>query len=290
MLAYYSVAADREFWTEHWGGHTAEELLAVARTSPLTDLIVDALPRTGVVLEAGCGLGQYVLLLRERGWRAVGVDWSAEALAAARRVAAVPLATMAAERAGPAHRRGRRLRLARRGRARSRRSRRHPGRGASRAGAGRRAGDLGAVRERRAPARRARGFAGRAARSRPPAASSTSTRSRAPSCSAALGRHGFRPLAVHPYDPARVLAQAAAAARAVRAGAATARRDRLSAPRRGQRSAPLGAAAGSPVAAGSHASCGVRSTPSRRCACSATCSSSCRRASRQTTRHDLGTL
>jgi SAM-dependent methyltransferase len=94
VLAYYSVAADREFWNEHWGGHTVEELLAIARTSPLTDLIVSALPRTGVVLEAGCGLGQYVLLLRERGWAAIGVDWSRDALASARRVSPAPLAAM----------------------------------------------------------------------------------------------------------------------------------------------------------------------------------------------------
>jgi len=92
MLAYYSATAHADFWTEHWGGHTVAELLAVARRSPLTTLIVDALPPTGVVLEAGCGLGQYVILLRERGWRAAGVDGSVEALAACRRVAAVPLA------------------------------------------------------------------------------------------------------------------------------------------------------------------------------------------------------
>ncbi|MBI1736458.1 MAG: hypothetical protein HYR51_14910, partial [Candidatus Rokubacteria bacterium] len=89
MIAYYSVAAEQEFWSEHWGGHSVDEMLAIARVSPLTDLILDALraapgPR---VLEAGCGLGQYVLLLRERGWRAAGVDWSREALAACRAVA-----------------------------------------------------------------------------------------------------------------------------------------------------------------------------------------------------------
>jgi len=95
VLAYYSVAADREFWSEHWGGQTPEQLFAVARTSPLTDLIVEALPPTGVVLEAGCGLGQYVRLLRERGWTAIGVDWSTDALATARRAWAMPLATMA---------------------------------------------------------------------------------------------------------------------------------------------------------------------------------------------------
>ena len=93
-LAYFSVAAEQEFWSEHWGGHSVEELLAIARTSPLTTLICSALPPGGLVLEAGCGLGQYVLLLRERGWRVVGVDWSQSALQACRRIAAVPLATM----------------------------------------------------------------------------------------------------------------------------------------------------------------------------------------------------
>lgn len=38
------------------------------------------LDRTRCVLEAGCGLGQYVLLLRERGYPAVGADWSFEAV------------------------------------------------------------------------------------------------------------------------------------------------------------------------------------------------------------------
>ncbi|PYO24188.1 MAG: hypothetical protein DMD88_01645 [Candidatus Rokuibacteriota bacterium] len=94
VLAYYSVAARQEFWTEHWGGHSVEELLAVARRSPLTGLITRALPADGVILEAGCGLGQYVLLLREQGWRVAGVDWSVEALAACRRVAPAPLAAM----------------------------------------------------------------------------------------------------------------------------------------------------------------------------------------------------
>jgi SAM-dependent methyltransferase len=92
VLTYYSATAREDFWTEHWGGHTVEELLEVARTSPLTALITASLPSAGLVLEAGCGLGQYVILLRERGWRTAGVDTSLEALAACRHVAAVPLA------------------------------------------------------------------------------------------------------------------------------------------------------------------------------------------------------
>ena len=92
MLAYYSVAAAQEFWNDHWGGQTLDELLTIARRSPLTSLVTRALPASGLVLEAGCGLGQYVVLLRERGWRAVGVDWSVEALATARKTAEAPLA------------------------------------------------------------------------------------------------------------------------------------------------------------------------------------------------------
>jgi hypothetical protein len=45
------------------------------------------------VLEAGCGLGQYVLLLRERGRVAVGADWSLEALRAVARAGA-PVSVM----------------------------------------------------------------------------------------------------------------------------------------------------------------------------------------------------
>ncbi len=92
-LAYYSRAATAEFWSEHWGGQSVEALLRVARISPLTTIIERHLPRGGRVLEAGCGVGQYVLLLRERGWRAVGVDWSMEAMARGARAGA-PLAAM----------------------------------------------------------------------------------------------------------------------------------------------------------------------------------------------------
>ena len=94
-LAYYSRAATEEFWSEHWGGQDVDALLDVARRSPLTALVESGLPRAGVVVEAGCGLGQYVILLRERGHRAVGADWSVDALRRGRaRAAGAPLAAM----------------------------------------------------------------------------------------------------------------------------------------------------------------------------------------------------
>ena len=94
-LAYYSRAATQEFWSEHWAGHDVDGLLRIARASPLTDLIEAALPRSGRVLEAGCGLGQYVILMRERGRAAAGADWSLDALARCRAAApGTPLAVM----------------------------------------------------------------------------------------------------------------------------------------------------------------------------------------------------
>jgi hypothetical protein len=58
MLASYSPTAHRDFWTEHWGGHTVDELLAITAVSPCAS--------------------------------AAGVDGSVAALATARRTAPVP--------------------------------------------------------------------------------------------------------------------------------------------------------------------------------------------------------
>jgi SAM-dependent methyltransferase len=98
-LAYYSRAATQEFWSEHWGHQDVEQLVRIAAASPLTALIEDALPRAGPILEAGCGLGQYVILLRERGRAVSGVDWSLAALRRCRATApAAPLAAMNLDR------------------------------------------------------------------------------------------------------------------------------------------------------------------------------------------------
>ncbi len=94
-LAYYAVEAKRAFWEEHWAGRDVAEALRGAEASPLTAAIEAALPARGPVLEAGCGVGQYVVLFRRRGRAMVGVDWSTDALRRTRAVfPATPLATM----------------------------------------------------------------------------------------------------------------------------------------------------------------------------------------------------
>ncbi len=94
-LAYFSRLASQEFWSEHWAGEDVRALVEIARASPLTDIIEAALPLRGRVLEAGCGLGPYVLLLRERGRAVAGVDWSLDALRRCRGAApGTPVAVM----------------------------------------------------------------------------------------------------------------------------------------------------------------------------------------------------
>ena len=212
MLTYYSASAREDFWTEHWGGHSVDELLAVARVSPLTALITGALPAAGLVLEAGCGLGQYVILLRERGWRAAGVDGSVEALVTGRRAAAVPLA--AADLRALAIRTGAVAAYVSLGVV----EHDPDGPDAILAEARRVLAPggtlvisvpyLNGVRRLGAPwiRRRQAALAGRGGAFYQHAFSRGELL-------AALGRHGFVPLAAHPYDPARVLR---AAVRAVR--------------------------------------------------------------------------
>ena len=205
-------------------------------------------------------------LLRERGWRAVGVDWSTDALATARRASPVPLATMGLtalalrtgaiaayvslgvvehDPAGPdailaeAHRV-----LA-------------PGgtlvisvpyvNGVRRLGPG-------WIRRQNRTVAAAGGKFYQYAFTRA-------------ELLAALGRHGFTPLAVHPYDPARILRKLRPGARRPAATSAAGEMAR-------RRWAARGGTPWLAVAALSPVSCDVRSTLSRLCACSVICCSS----------------
>lgn len=101
VLAYYAAEASRAFWEEHWAGRDLTEALQIAERSPLTAAVEAAIGPASRVLEAGCGLGQYVVLLRRRGHAAVGVDWSLAGLRQARDATPpAPVAAMALDRLG----------------------------------------------------------------------------------------------------------------------------------------------------------------------------------------------
>lgn len=80
-LIFFSFSADSQFWDDQWGAMDKESVYAVAERGELgwfEPYFTRYLPREGRILEAGCGLGQFVVALRSRGYEAEGLDWAAE--------------------------------------------------------------------------------------------------------------------------------------------------------------------------------------------------------------------
>ena len=79
-ITYYAQTANRDYWGTVWGQQQLDHLLAVAARDPLSRHLEAYLPMSGVILEGGCGLGQYVLFFRQRGYHIIGSDFSLAAL------------------------------------------------------------------------------------------------------------------------------------------------------------------------------------------------------------------
>lgn len=80
-LAFYNVAADSRFWTEHWKTGPTGYSYVEAEKGQLGSFelpFTKYLPRSGRILESGCGMGQYVVALRARGYECEGLDWAEE--------------------------------------------------------------------------------------------------------------------------------------------------------------------------------------------------------------------
>jgi SAM-dependent methyltransferase len=80
-LAYYRQAATAEHWDEVWEARISPDYYAAAQDGhiglpELERLWREYLPRTGRILEAGCGPGHVVLALRARGYDAEGVEYA----------------------------------------------------------------------------------------------------------------------------------------------------------------------------------------------------------------------
>lgn len=78
-LAYYLEPATAEFWDHHWSGTLDRSSYAEAEAGQLAwfeEPFTRHLPASGTILEAGCGIGLYVVALRRRGYNVVGVEWA----------------------------------------------------------------------------------------------------------------------------------------------------------------------------------------------------------------------
>ncbi len=70
----------RDIWLEHSDFEQEYATLSYKRSQHLLNLYLPFLTKTGLILEAGCGLGQVVYYLRQRGYNVAGVDYVPEAL------------------------------------------------------------------------------------------------------------------------------------------------------------------------------------------------------------------
>ena len=71
------------FWDAHWhdNSQNAEKFYSPYRrgylgVGQLRRILLKHLPRKGLILEGGCGMGQYVLALRARGYDCFGIDFA----------------------------------------------------------------------------------------------------------------------------------------------------------------------------------------------------------------------
>ena len=80
-LAYYSTETNPIFWDAHWKKYFSPDIYKKAERGSFVWFekpFTDYLSREGRILEAGCGLGVYVLALLVRGYDAEGMESGAE--------------------------------------------------------------------------------------------------------------------------------------------------------------------------------------------------------------------
>lgn len=75
------TAQDVESWNRTWDEHSVEAAIRWAAACHLTPVFDHYFPRPGKILEGGCGLGQFVVHYRRRGYDIEGVDFSPLAIA-----------------------------------------------------------------------------------------------------------------------------------------------------------------------------------------------------------------
>jgi SAM-dependent methyltransferase len=65
---------------EYWRGEEFEEHLALTRSQTILPTVLSFLPKHGRILDAGCGLGRWLIYLCRLGYPVEGIDISADAL------------------------------------------------------------------------------------------------------------------------------------------------------------------------------------------------------------------
>lgn len=73
----------KEAWADNWRPVSIETILEIftyPRVQKTLHLLQRFLPTSGVILEAGCGLGPYLIKLRQLGYSVIGIDYQEECI------------------------------------------------------------------------------------------------------------------------------------------------------------------------------------------------------------------
>ncbi len=89
-LAFFDRKADPDYWDEHWSGTDLRKFITSHQGNGfIVPPVLKYLPdKEGLILEGGCGRGQFVYCLQRNGYRAVGIDFAERTVNAVK--AAVP--------------------------------------------------------------------------------------------------------------------------------------------------------------------------------------------------------
>ncbi|MCX6082560.1 MAG: class I SAM-dependent methyltransferase [Chloroflexi bacterium] len=82
-LVYFSKKTDPAFWDSQWQGLLNKETFAPYLRGFLSYFEIPFtrhLKKTDIILEAGCGTGQWVIALRKRGYNCIGTDYATQTL------------------------------------------------------------------------------------------------------------------------------------------------------------------------------------------------------------------
>lgn len=88
-LAYYRTKADEKFWAGQWQDIITPEIYHSAEKGGLGTFeypFTRYLPKKGRIIEAGCGMGQFVLGLNNRGYECEGVEWAKPVVEAVKKI------------------------------------------------------------------------------------------------------------------------------------------------------------------------------------------------------------
>lgn len=90
-IAYYRTASSSasDLWDDHWQNNINVNLKEYYRPysngylghGQLKKVFLKHLPKSGLILEGGCGMAQYVVALRARGYSCFGVDFAPKTVA-----------------------------------------------------------------------------------------------------------------------------------------------------------------------------------------------------------------